>query len=139
MGFYGIIGVIIMKRKNKKTLQINRNNDIESIIETFQQYEKKYEIVMANLDDGIQYEFEDMKITQTYKSTILEMSIGDLIKKLKNSGSITILITDNIRDKKKNKVINEKIREINTMSNVKTMIVSKNRRYDVLESIMEGG
>lgn len=139
MGFYGIIGVIIMKRKNKKTLKINRNNDIESIIETFQQYEKKYEIVMANLDDGIQYEFEDMKITQTYKSTILEMSIGDLIKKLKNSGSITILITDNIRDKKKNKVINEKIREINTMPNVKTMIVSKNRRYDVLESIMEGG
>ncbi|RAP53170.1 MAG: hypothetical protein BZ137_07505 [Methanosphaera sp. rholeuAM130] len=128
-----------MKRKNKKTLKINRNNDIESIIETFQQYEKKYEIVMANLDDGIQYEFEDMKITQTYKSTILEMSIGDLIKKLKNSGSITILITDNIRDKKKNKVINEKIREINTMPNVKTMIVSKNRRYDVLESIMEGG
>ncbi|MDO5826023.1 MAG: hypothetical protein Q4Q22_06555 [Methanosphaera sp.] len=128
-----------MKRKNKKTLKINRNNDIESIIETFQQYEKKYEIVMANLDDGIQYEFEDMKITQTYKSTILEMSIGNLIKKLKNSGSITILITDNIRDKKKNKVINEKIREINTMPNVKTMIVSKNRRYDVLESIMEGG
>jgi hypothetical protein len=128
-----------MKKRNKKILKINRDNSIESIIENFQQYEKKYEIKISKLDEGIQYEVKNMKIAQTYKSTILETDMNDLTKKLKNKGRITLVIIDNINDKKKNRIINEKIQEMIKLKNVKTRIVSENKRYDILESIIEGG
>ena len=102
-----------MKQINKKILKINRDNDIESIIENFQQYEKKYEIRISTLDDGIQYEVKDMKIAQTYKSTILETDINDLTRKLKNKGHITIVVIDNIHDKNENEIIKRKIEKIN--------------------------
>ncbi|RAP49882.1 MAG: hypothetical protein BZ133_06785 [Methanosphaera sp. SHI613] len=127
-----------MKKRNKKILKINRDNSIESIIENFQQYEKKYEIKISKLDEGIQYEVKNMKIAQTYKSTILETDMNDLTKKLKNKGRITLVIIDNINDKKKNRIINEKIQEMIKLKNVKTRIVSENKRYDILESIIEG-
>ena len=127
-----------MKLKNKKILKINKNNDIESIIENFQQYEKKYEIKISKLDDGIQYEVKNMKIAQTYKSTILKTDINDLTKKLKNKGHITIVIIDNITDKNKNKLINNKIKEIKSLKNVNTKIVNEDERYNILESIIEG-
>jgi hypothetical protein len=128
-----------MKKRNKKILKINRDNSIESIIENFQQYEKKYEIKISKLDEGIQYEVKNMKIAQTYKSTILETDMNDLTKKLKNKGRITLVIIDNINDKKKNRIINEKIQEMIKLKNVKTRVVSENKRYDILESIIEGG
>ena len=127
-----------MKKRNKKILKINRDNSIESIIENFQQYEKKYEIKISKLDEGIQYEVKNMKIAQTYKSTILETDMNDLTKKLKNKGRITLVIIDNINDKKKNRIINEKIQEMIKLKNVKTRIVSENKRYDILENIIEG-
>ena len=127
-----------MKKRNKKILKINRDNSIESIIENFQQYEKKYEIKISKLDEGIQYEVKNMKIAQTYKSTILETDMNDLTKKLKNKGRITLVIIDNINDKKKNRIINEKIQEMIKLKNVNTRIVSENKRYDILESIIEG-
>jgi hypothetical protein len=127
-----------MKKRNKKILKINRDNSIESIIENFQQYEKKYEIKISKLDEGIQYEVKNMKIAQSYKSTILETDMNDLTKKLKNKGRITLVIIDNINDKKKNRIINEKIQEMIKLKNVKTRIVSENKRYDILESIIEG-
>jgi hypothetical protein len=128
-----------MKKRNKKIMKINRDNSIESIIENFQQYEKKYEIKISKLDEGIQYEVKNMKIAQTYKSTILETDMNDLTKKLKNKGRITLVIIDNINDKKKNRIINEKIQEMIKLKNVKTRVVSENKRYDILESIIEGG
>jgi len=127
-----------MKLKNRKILKINKKNDIESIIENFQQYEKKYEIKISKLEDGIQYEVKNMKIAQTYKSTILKTDINDLTKKLKNKGRITVVIIDNIKDKNKNQVINNKIKEINCLKNVNTKIVNEDERYDILESIIEG-
>ena len=127
-----------MKKRKKKILKINRDNSIESIIENFQQYEKKNEIKISKLDEGIQYEVKNMKIAQTYKSTILETDMNDLTKKLKNKGRITLVIIDNINDKKKNRIINEKIQEMIKLKNVKTRIVSENKRYDILESIIEG-
>ena len=87
-----------MKFKNKKTLKINRENDIESIIENFQQYEKKYNIKICELDKGIQYEVKNMKIAQTYKSTILETDINNLTKKLKDKGKISIVIIDTAKN-----------------------------------------
>ncbi len=128
-----------MKFKNKKTLKINRENDIESIIENFQQYEKKYNIKICELDKGIQYEVKNMKIAQTYKSTILETDINNLTKKLKDKGKISIVIIDNIRDKEKNHRIDKKINRINRLDNVNTRIVDENNRYDILETIIEGG
>ena len=128
-----------MKFKNKKTLKINRENDIESIIENFQQYEKKYNITICELDKGIQYEVKNMKIAQTYKSTILETDINNLTKKLKDKGKISIVIIDNIRDKEKNHRIDKKINRINRLDNVNTRIVDENNRYDILETIIEGG
>ncbi len=128
-----------MKFKNKKTLKINRENDIESIIENFQQYEKKYNIKICELDKGIQYEVKNMKIAQTYKSTILETDINNLTKKLKDKGKISIVIIDNIRDKEKNHRIDKKINRINSLDNVNTRIVDENNRYDILETIIEGG
>lgn len=138
MVFINSLGGVIMKKRNKKILKINRDNSIESIIENFQQYEKKYEIKISKLDEGIQYEVKNMKIAQTYKSTILETDMNDLTKKLKNKGRITLVIIDNINDKKKNRIINEKIQEMIKLKNVKTRIVSENKRYDILESIIEG-
>ena len=128
-----------MKFKNKKTLKINRENNIESIIENFQQYEKKYNITICELDKGIQYEVKNMKIAQTYKSTILETDINNLTKKLKDKGKISIVIIDNIRDKEKNHRIDKKINRINRLDNVNTRIVDENNRYDILETIIEGG
>lgn len=128
-----------MKFKNKKTLKINRENDIESIIENFQQYEKKYNIKICELDKGIQYEVKNMKIAQTYKSTILETDINNLTKKLKDKGKISIVIIDNIHDKEKNHRIDKKINRINSLDNVNTRIVDENNRYDILETIIEGG
>lgn len=128
-----------MKFKNKKILKINRENDIESIIENFQQYEKKYNIKICKLDKGIQYEVKNMKIAQTYKSTILETDINNLTKKLKDKGKISIVIIDNIRDKEKNKIVNRKISKISSLENVNTRIVNENNRYDILEAIIEGG
>ena len=139
LGFYEVIGGIFMKFKNKKTLKINRENDIESIIENFQQYEKKYNIKICELDKGIQYEVKNMKIAQTYKSTILETDINNLTKKLKDKGKISIVIIDNIRDKEKNHMIDKKINRINSLDNVNTRIVDENNRYDILETIIEGG
>ena len=139
LGFYEVIGGIFMKFKNKKTLKINRENDIESIIENFQQYEKKYNIKICELDKGIQYEVKNMKIAQTYKSTILETDINNLTKKLKDKGKISIVIIDNIRDKEKNYRIDKKINRINRLDNVNTRIVDENNRYDILETIIEGG
>lgn len=139
LGFYEVIRGIFMKFKNKKTLKINRENDIESIIENFQQYEKKYNIKICELDKGIQYEVKNMKIAQTYKSTILETDINNLTKKLKDKGKISIVIIDNIRDKEKNHMIDKKINRINRLDNVNTRIVDENNRYDILETIIEGG
>ena len=139
LGFYEVIGGIFMKFKNKKTLKINRENDIESIIENFQQYEKKYNIKICELDKGIQYEVKNMKIAQTYKSTILETDINNLTKKLKDKGKISIVIIDNIHDKEKNHRIDRKINRINRLDNVNTRIVDENNRYDILETIIEGG
>lgn len=124
--------------RNKKTLKINKNNDIESIIENFQQYEKKYEIKITPLEDGVQYKVKNMKIAQTYKSTILKTDINELTKTLKDKGKITVIIIDNIKNKKDNEIINEKIKKISKMKNVNTKMTSENKRYDVLESIIEG-
>ncbi|WP_303235235.1 hypothetical protein [Methanosphaera cuniculi] len=49
-----------------KTITINQENTIESIIEFHQQFTQKYNLKIKKLDKNIQYQINDTKITQTY-------------------------------------------------------------------------
>ena len=57
------------KYKNKyektKTLKVNENNDIDSIIKIFQRFGNKYNVITTTLDPDIQYQTKNIKITQT--------------------------------------------------------------------------
>ena len=81
------------KYKNKyektKTLKVNENNDIDSIIEIFQRFGNKYNIITTTLDPDIQYQTKNIKITQTYTSTISKTDLNKMIEKLKKQGKIT--------------------------------------------------
>lgn len=125
-------------RQKKIILKINKENDIDSIIEIFQQFEKKYEIILTQLDKNIQYQVKDTKITQTYKTTILEEKTDDIKNKLEDNGKITLLIIDNLKDKKKNNKVNEKIKKIEELKNIKTKIVNKNQVFNILCEVIEG-
>ena len=78
------------KYKNKyektKTLKVNENNDIDSIIEIFQRFGNKYNVITTTLDPDIQYQTKNIKITQTYTSTISKTDLNKMIEKLKKQG-----------------------------------------------------
>ena len=83
---------IKQKYKNKKLLKINEKNDIDSIIEIFQRFGKKYNVITTTLDPNIQYQTKETKITQTYTKTIQNTNINKMIKRLKAQGKITLII-----------------------------------------------
>lgn len=122
---------------NRKTLKVNKKNDIDSIIEIFQRFGKKYHIITTTLQPNIQYQTEDLKITQTYTTTILEKNITTMIKQLKKHDKIMLLIIDNMD--KENKKVNEKIRRINMMKNVKTKKIKEKDTFKTLDEIIERG
>ena len=125
--------------KFKKSIKINENNNIEYIIEMFQQLGSKYNVDICKLEKDIQYQTNDMKITQTYKTTLIETKKEDIIEKLKDKGKITILIIDNL--KKKNKTmenkIDENIKTINDMKNVKTQVIKEEEIFKTINLIIE--
>lgn len=123
--------------KKKKILKINEENDIESIIETFQQFEKKYDIITTKLDKNIQYQVNNMKITQTYTSTINNTNINKMTDMLKNKGRITLIIINNT--KKKNKEEFEKIRHLKELDNVNVKFINKNQIFKTLEKVIDEG
>ena len=53
--------------------------------------------------------------------------MNEITRKLKNNGKITIIIIDNLKKKNKreNKEINNKIREINKINNINTKITTQ--------------
>ncbi len=122
--------------RTKKTFKINENNNIDSIIETFQHFNKDYNVIATKLDENIQYETEHTKITQTYKTTLKETNINEITKILKDKGKITIIIIDNLKkkDKKSEKEINKKIRRINRYKNIKTKTI---KQKDTIKTIKE--
>ena len=127
------------KKSGKKVLKINKNNDITSTIEVFQHFEKKYDIVTTTLEKGIQYETEDMKITQTFTKTILHTNINKMVKKLEKQDKITIMIIDNVRSNKKNdKIIDEKINKLKELKNVRIKRIKQKNTYKTLATIIKG-
>ena len=95
------------KYKNKyektKTLKVNENNDIDSIIEIFQRFGNKYNVITTTLDPDIQYQTKNIKITQTYTSTISKTDLNKMIEKLKKQGKITLIIIEDMKENQKNK------------------------------------
>lgn len=127
------------KKSGKKVLKINKNNDIISTIEVFQHFEKKYDIVTTTLEKGIQYETEDMKITQTFTKTILHTNINKMVKKLEKQDKITIMIIDNVKSNKKNdKIIDEKINKLKELKNVRIKRIKQKNTYKTLAAIIKG-
>lgn len=124
------------KYKNRKTLKVNEKNDIESIIEIFQRFGKKYHIITTTLEPNIQYQTKETKITQTYTKTILEKSMTSMIKQLKNKGRITLLIIDNME--KENPKIKNKIKKLNKLKNVNTKEIEEKDTFKALDEIING-
>ncbi len=128
------------KYPTRKTLKVNKDNDISSIIEVFQYFGSKYNVIATDLDEGIQYETRNTKITQTYTTTLLDEDIDDITKKLKNKGRITIIIIDNtkkITNSKKNK-INSTILDMNRLDKVTTRITKQKDTFKTLDDIIRG-
>ncbi len=128
------------KYPTRKTLKVNRKNDISSIIEVFQHFGSKYNVIATTLDDGIQYQTRNTKITQTYTTTLLDENINDISRKLKDKGKITIIIIDNtskISKNKKNK-INNTITDINNIEDVTARIIKQKDTFKALDDIIRG-
>jgi hypothetical protein len=125
------------KYKCKKTLKINENNNIDSIIEIFQRFGNKYNIVTTTLNPNIQYQIKNMKITQTYTTTILNTDIEKMIKKIENEGKITLIIIKDVENNNKTKEINRKIKELNKLENVNTKVIRQKDTFKTLDKIIK--
>ncbi|RAP51757.1 MAG: hypothetical protein BZ138_04515 [Methanosphaera sp. rholeuAM270] len=125
------------KNRTKKTLKVNEENDIDSIIEIFQRFGKKYNIITTTLDSNIQYQTKNMKITQTYTRTILKKNINTMIRELKNKGKITLIVIDNLENK--NGEVEDKIKKIEKMKNVEIRKIKEKDTFKALDEIIGGG
>ncbi|MBE6488036.1 MAG: hypothetical protein E7Z86_04930 [Methanosphaera stadtmanae] len=123
--------------KKRKMLKINENNDIESIIEIFQQFEKKYDIITTKLDENIQYQVNDMKITQTYTSTIRKANMNKMTQLLKQQGHITLIIINNTKKQEQNET--EKIKQLKKLKNVNIKLIKENQIIKTLEKVIDEG
>lgn len=128
---------IKQKYVTRKTLKVNEKNDIDSIIEIFQKFGKKYHVITTTLEPDIQYQTKNTKITQTYTKTILQENMNSMIKKLKNKGKITLIIIDNLNHE--NKEVNKKIHKLNNLKNVKTKRIQEKDTFKTLDEIISGG
>lgn len=130
-----------MKIKNKKyykkTLKVNEKNNLDSIIELFQKFGNKYNIITTTLEPNIQYQTKDRKITQTYTKTILEKNMTQMTEQLKKEGKITLIIIDNTG--KKNKKLKNKIKQLNNIKNVETKVIKKKDTFKTLDEIVSRG
>ncbi len=127
------------KYQNKITLKVNENNNLDSIIEIFQQFNNKYNIIVTKLNKFIQYQTEKQKITQTYKTTLVNANIDEITNKLKKEGKVTIIIIDNLskKDTKKKKKIQKITREINKLENIKTKTIKQKDTFKTIDSIIQ--
>ena len=129
------------KYKNKyeksKTLKVNENNDIDSIIEIFQRFGNKYNVITTTLDPDIQYQTKNIKITQTYTSTISKTDINKMIKKLKKQGKITLIIIEDMKENQKNKDLKKKIKVLNDLDNVTTKKIQQKDTFKILDKLIK--
>lgn len=130
-----------MKKYNKKykkikTLKVNENNDIDSIIEIFQRFGSKYNVITTTLDPNIQYQTNNLKITQTHTSTISKIDLNKMIKKLEKQGPITLIIIEDLKKSNKNKELNKKIKILNNLENVTTKRIQQKDTFKLLDKLI---
>lgn len=126
-----------MKKFEKRTLKVNETNDIDSIIEIFQRFGNEYEVKITKLDDNIQYQTKNTKITQSHTSTISQIDTDKMINKLKKQqGKITLII---IEDTKRNNhtEVKKKINILNNLENVTAKIIKKKDTFNVLDKLIK--
>lgn len=127
----------VRKNSKRKTLKVNENNDIDSIIEIFQRFGKRYNVITTTLDPNIQYQTRDIKITQTYTKTVLENNLKQMIKRLKKQNRIVLIIIDNLKEKKEREKVERKIKSLNKLENVKIFRIKEKNTFSTLEHIIE--
>lgn len=129
------------KYKNKyektKTLKVNENNDIDSIIEIFQRFGNKYNVITTTLDPDIQYQTKNIKITQTYTSTISKTNLNKMIEKLKKQGKITLIIIEDMKENQKNKDLKKKIKVLNDLDNVTAKRIQQKDTFKILDKLIK--
>ncbi|WP_292472914.1 hypothetical protein [Methanosphaera sp.] len=129
------------KYKNKyektKTLKVNENNDIDSIIEIFQRFGNKYNVITTTLDPDIQYQTKNIKITQTYTSTISKTDLNKMIEKLKKQGKITLIIIEDMKENQKNKDLKKKIKVLNDLDNVTAKRIQQKDTFKILDKLIK--
>ena len=125
------------KYEKRKTLKVNENNDIDSIIEIFQRFGSKYNVITTTLDPNIQYQTNNLKITQTHTSTISKTDLNKMIKKLKKQGPITLIIIEDMKKCNKNKELNKKIKILNNLENVTTKRIKKKDTFKLLDKLIK--
>ncbi len=126
-----------MKKFEKRTLKVNETNDIDSIIEIFQRFGNEYEVKITKLEDNIQYQTKNTKITQSHTSTISQTDTDKMINKLKKQqGKITLII---IEDTKRNNhtEVKKKINILNNLENVTAKIIKKKDTFNVLDKLIK--
>lgn len=125
------------KYEKRKTLKINENNDIDSIIEIFQRFGNKYNIITTTLDPNIQYQTNKFKITQTHTSTISKTDLNKMIKKLKKQGPIILIIIEDLKKSDKHKELNKKIKILNDLENVSIKRIKQKDTFKVLDKLIK--
>lgn len=125
------------KYEKRKTLKVNENNDIDSIIEIFQRFGNKYNVITTTLDSNIQYQTDKLKITQTHTSTISKTDLNKMIKKLKNQGSIILIIIEDTKKSDKNNELNKKIKTLNNLENVRIKRIKQKDTFKLLDRLIK--
>ena len=127
------------KRKydKRKTLKVNENNDIDSIIEIFQRFGNKYNVITTTLDPNIQYQTDKLKITQTHTSTISKTNLNKMIKKLKKQSPIILIIIEDLKKGDENKELNKKIKILNDLENVTIKRIKQKDTFKLLDQIIK--
>ena len=125
------------KNRKKNTLKVNEKNDIDSIIEIFQRFGSKYEVVLTQLEENIQYQTKNTKITQSHTSTISQTDTQEMIKKLETQGKITLIIIEDMEKRNKNRDVKKKINVLNNLENVTTKIIKKKDTFNVLDKLIK--
>lgn len=124
------------KKYEKTTLKVNEKNDIDSIIEIFQRFGRDYEVKITKLDDNIQYQTKNTKITQSHTSTISQTDTEKMIKKLKKQGKITLIIIEDM-ERNNHGEVNKKINILNNLENVTTKIIKKKDTFNALDKLIK--
>lgn len=125
------------KYEKRKTLKVNENNDIDSIIEIFQRFGNKYNVITTTLDSNIQYQTDKLKITQTHTSTISKTDLNKMIKKLKNQGSIILIIIEDTKKSDENNELNKKIKTLNNLENVRIKRIKQKDTFKLLDRLIK--